>query len=144
MSYRPKFFSYTFSQRAVFLLSVILTSFCFCSIVVPHCEHIPIVVGTKPTFINRILVLKNLQSEHEHIEERRGKEGLLILLLHRKKFNAGTWSLWSTKTFNHCWNQLIDSRSTVTLCKSIKREDSKVGYTLPYKKNWEKNKNNIN
>lgn len=73
MSYRAKFFSYTFRQRAVFLLSVILTSFWFCSIVVPHCEHIPIVVGTKPTFINRILVLKNLQSEHEHIEERKGR-----------------------------------------------------------------------
>jgi len=41
--------------------------------VVPHCEQIPIVVGTKPTFINRVLALKNLQSEHEHIEERKGR-----------------------------------------------------------------------
>lgn len=99
MSYRTKFFSCTFSRWAVFLLSVIFTFFFFSSssIVVPHCEQIPIVVGTKPTFINRILALKNLLSEHGHRER---KKHCLFFFYAGKNLNARTWRLRSTKIFN--------------------------------------------
>lgn len=39
---------------------------------VPHCEKVPIVVGTQPALISRILAQK-LQSENEHREERKGR-----------------------------------------------------------------------
>jgi len=132
MSYRTKFFSCTFSRWAVFLLSVPFTLF-FGSIsssgmVVPHWEQIPIVVGTKPTFINTVLTLRNLQSEHGQRE----KEELMILLLQREKPK-------STKTFNCCWNHLLtDSKPVIAPHISIKREEPKL--ELPNKNTGTKSK----